>query len=263
MESHIIDIDGAKTRYLENGKGQSLIILHGWGPEIRLKESFGELFQALSQKMHVIMVALPGFDGSDFPPPQGWNTNQYAQWFQSFLKKLNLTSPVLYGHSFGCRVIVRFLLQHPNFSGKIILTGAAGIKWNSESVRQKFAFSINKYFPEFKRYFRKFCPSFLRGFFIGRLLGAHDWAYVPKKLEKTLQKTLSETDFREELPNIKNQTLLIWGKKDTITPLKSGYVFLQKLPHAQLKVLETGRHGIHRTHPQKIAKFILQFLKKH
>lgn len=260
MESKTIDINGIKTRYIQSGKGAPLVMLHGWGPDINLEESFGNLVKKLSKKFQVILVALPGFDGSDFPPQEGWHTDQYAQWLYNFLKKLNLHNPALYGHSFGCRVIVKFLLQNPDFNGKIILTGAAGIKWNPETGRQKLMFAINKKLPGFKKLFRKFCPRFLRGLVIGKLLGAHDWAYVPEKLEKTLQKTLSEPDFRDELPKVKNKTLLIWGVQDAITPLKSGHVFLDKLPHARLKTCQTGRHGIHRTHDDKISKLVTQFL---
>ncbi|MCF7917952.1 alpha/beta hydrolase [Candidatus Gracilibacteria bacterium] len=260
MKSQTIEVSGIRTRFLESGTGEPIVILHGWGPDIVLEESFGHLTEKLSKKFRVLLVALPGFDGSEFPPKGGWTTHQYGEWLGELLKVLKPSSPALYGHSFGCRVIVRFLVQNPDFTGKIILTGAAGIKWDPETGRQKFMFAINKHFPGFKKFFRKACPQVLRPLILGKLLGAHDWAYVPEKLEKTLQKTLAEPDFREELGTIKNQVLLIWGEDDSVTPLRSAQVFAKMLPHAQLQVLKEGRHGIHKTHDEEISKLVIRFL---
>ena len=260
MDSNFILVNGVKTHYFHGGTGDKLVILHGWNPRLTLEESYRKLIEKLERKCEVYVLALPGFDQSDFPPLTGWTTDDYGLWLEQILKALKLENPGLYGHSFGCRVIIRFLRKHPEFKGKIILTGAAGIKWGPRGIRQKLLFGVNKICPGFKKIFRNYCPAKLRPFILGKLLGAHDWALVPAKLEKTLQRTLAEPDFRDELPHIKQQTLLIWGRNDAITPLRSAQVFAHLLPHNELKIISDGRHGIHKTHPKKISEYVLKFL---
>ena len=262
MQSHFITVDGVKTHYFHGGSGKKLVILHGWDPRITLEESYRNLVEKLERKCEVYLLALPGFDQSDFPPLEGWTTHDYSVWLEKTLKALKLEDPALYGHSFGCRVIVRFLLKHPAFRGKVILTGAAGVKWGPRGIRQRTLFFVTKVCPQFKKVFRNYCPKKLRPLILGKLLGAHDWALVPAKLEKTLQRTLAEPDFREELPNIKQKTLLIWGRNDAITPMRSARVFEKALKNSELNVISDGRHGLHKTHAKKISEYVTKFLNE-
>ncbi|MBT3349055.1 alpha/beta hydrolase [bacterium] len=264
MKSEFLKVAGMKTHFFRAGSGEKIVILHGWDPTINLEKSYGALVAELEKNFEVFVVGMPGFGGSDFPEKTGWTTEKYAEWLENFLEKMGeKNAPVaLYGHSFGCRVIVRFLRRNPKFAGKIILTGAAGIKWNPERGRQKLLFAVNQKFPGFKKMFRKFCPQKLRPLIVGKLLGAHDWAIVPDALEQTLKKTLAEPDFRNELPKISQKILLIWGENDTITPTKSAHVFAKKLPHAELVILPEARHGLHRTHFEKIVPLVRKFLGK-
>lgn len=238
------------------------MILHGWDPRLTLETSYRNLVEKLERKFEVFTIALPGFDQSDFPPVEGWTTHDYAVWLEKTLKALKLENPALYGHSFGCRIIVRFLRKHPEFQGKVILTGAAGIKWGPEGLQQRALFFINKKFPGFKKLFRTYCPRKLRPLILGKLLGAHDWALVPVKLESTLRKTLAEPDFRDELPHIQQRILLLWGREDAITPLKSGKVFEKMLPKSELQIITGARHGLHKTHAKKVSEYVTHFLNE-
>ncbi len=260
MNSNFITVDGIKTHYFHGGSGKKLVILHGWDPRLTLEESYRNLVEKLEKKCEVYVLALPGFDQSDFPPMNEWTTHDYGVWLEKTLKALKLENPALYGHSFGCRIIIRFLLKHPEFKGKVILTGAAGIKWGPRGIRQRTLFLVNKVCPQFKKVFRNYCPKKLRPLIIGKLLGAHDWALVPTKLEKTLQRTLAEPDFRDQLPNIKQKTLLIWGRNDAITPMRSARVFEKSIPRCELKVISDARHGLHKTHAKKITEYVTKFL---
>ena len=262
MQSDFITVNGIKTHYFHGGFGEKMVILHGWDPRLTLEYSYRNLVEKLERKCEVYVLALPGFDQSDFPPMEGWTTDDYSTWLEGTLKVLKLENPALYGHSFGCRVIVRFLRKHPEFKGKVILTGAAGIKWGPRGIRQKLLFGVNTVCPQFKKVFRKYCPAKLRPLILGKLLGAHDWALVPAKLEQTLKRTLSEPDFRKELPHIQQKTLLIWGQCDGITPMRSARVFEKSIPNSELKVISDGRHGIHKTHAKKISEYVSKFLNE-
>jgi pimeloyl-ACP methyl ester carboxylesterase len=279
------------TAYKNNGSDILIIFLHGWGGS---KKSFDPIIQSLhttkksdqtqeladleAKKFDTLQLDLPGFGDNTMPPAEGWNTDQYAVWFKEWIDEFLLTlhleqgelpkaegidfnikksykKIVLYGHSFGCRVIVKFLLQNPDWNHPVILTGAAGIKHPPPS-RAKLAQLVTKIIKPIK----SFIPSKIKKLVLKKIFKAHDWAEAPEALKNTLTKTLNEADIREMLPQIQNQILLLWGAKDTYTPLKSAHIFENNLPNAQLVIFDEGKHGTHYTHKAEIVAEIEKFL---
>lgn len=253
--------------YHDHQRDTLLIFLHGWGGSAQSFDPLvAELLQADSSSLgakkisDTLQLDLPGFGESDMPPTEGWTTDQYAEWFKDwfdlFLKdtKKSYKNMVLYGHSFGCRIIVRFLQQNPDWTHPIILTGAAGIKHPLPS-RVKIAQLITKVIQPIN----SLLPKKFKKIVLKKIFQAHDWADAPSGLKNTLTKVLAEDDVRDLLTQIQNQTLLIWGAKDSYTPLKSGLIFAEKLPHAEFVVFPTGKHGIHYTHKTNIVKAITKF----
>ncbi|MCK5461110.1 alpha/beta hydrolase [Candidatus Gracilibacteria bacterium] len=264
-EHFFINSKGIQTHGIKFGNSQKkLFFLHGWGGNIN--GSFFELALNLKKSnpdLEIILLDLPGFGLSQDPSKEGWKTFDYADWFKetldSLLKKETPKNNIyFYGHSFGCRVIVRFLNKYSEFNGKTILTSAAGIKCPL-SFRQKISVFLSKKFKRAKASL----PQKIQKFILCKIFGARDWGNVKPELKTTLEKVLNEKDFRNILPNIKNNILLIWGNKDTVTPISSGKIYKQQLPNTNLEILKNGRHGIHYTHQKEIMKLITKFLRKH
>ncbi len=257
MKSDFLDINGVKTHVLRIGQGkQKIIFLHGWGGESKNFINIASLL-VKKNKLEAVLIDLPGFGKTDLPPKSGWSTHDYEEWLEKVLGKLKINKASFYGHSFGCRIIVRLLLKSPRLADKVILTGAAGIKWPL-SLRQKISVFLSKKFSLAKR----LIPQKIQKIIMCRIFGARDWGSVSSELKSTLRKTLEEPCFREELPKIKAPMFLIWGKNDSYTPLKSGRVFADKLPNSRLKIFSDGKHGLHYTHKKKIVKLVSEFLKK-
>lgn len=229
------------------------VMLHGWGGSTKSFEILGpKLAQALNQ--NIIIPDLPGFGDSDFPSAEGWTTHDYELWLEEFLDqtidKKSAKKITLYGHSFGCRIILRFLLKHPEWKDKVILTGAAGLKvpLSTKQRLRKLLAATNV---------QSFFPKKIRRFFSGN----SDWHQASDILKKTLKKVFAEEDLAPNLKDIQTQTLLLWGANDTYTPLSSGKKFAKNLPNNHFIVFKDGRHGIHYTHADQITKAITKFLK--
>jgi len=267
MKKQFVNIKGIKTCFSRVGSGdKKCIILHGWDQRIDVVKSYHEnLVKVLRSKgflksHEIIIPHLPGFGESPPPPKEGWNTCDYADWLKQFLntvigqtKSKDIT---FFTHSFGGRILIRFLQKHPKHRSKAIMAASAGIKW-PPSIRQKISLFLSKRFNRAKN----ILPQKIQNIIMDRIFGARDWGMVKPDLKPTLRKVLKESDFRRELPKIQNKILLLWGEQDSVTPLKSGKVFASKLPHAKLITFEDGKHGIHKTHTEKIAQEIIEFCR--
>jgi len=253
---HQIETQGLKTHFVTIGDGKKpLVFLHGWGGST---QSFFTLAHKLVQThtdYQCIIVDYPGFGLTEFPKNQSWDTYQYAEWVYDFMTTINIPKADFYVHSFGGRILVRLFEKHPQVIEKMIFTGAAGVKWPL-SVRQKISVFLSKIMPKFKHGLL----GKLQKIVVTKIFGARDWGNVDPNLKGTLKNVLAEPDLREKLLEIKNSSLVIWGAKDSITPLKSGNVYARNLENSVLKVFPNGKHGIHHTHQKEILEALNEFL---
>ena len=251
-----INVQNLKTHFIRFGKSEKKVIfLHGWGGNT---DSFFKLALELSEKrpdLELILVDYPGFGLTDKPEVKGWDTHRYAAWVEAFCETLDIKKADFYVHSFGGRILTRLMNSNPTLGRKLIYTGAAGIKWPL-SFRQKLSVKLSKIIPKAKHSRGKRIQNFI----ITQFFGARDWGNVDPALKTTLEKVLAEADFRDVLKNISLPALILWGEKDTITPLKSGKIYAQSLPNNTFISYKTGKHGIHHTHRDSIVQAVVKFL---
>lgn len=251
-----ITVQNLKTHFIRFGENQNKVIfLHGWGGNT---DSFFNLALKLAEQrpdLELILVDYPGFGLTENPDKNGWDTHQYGDWVKAFCEVLNIEQADFYVHSFGGRILTRLMNRHPKLGKKLVFTGAAGIKWPL-SFRQKLSVQLSKIVPKAA----SSRGQKLQNFVVTKVFGARDWGNANEALKPTLTKVLAEPDFREDLKKISQPCLILWGEKDTITPLKSGKIYAEKIPHNQFKTFKNGKHGIHHTHRNEIVEALAKFL---
>ena len=231
-------IDGLNIHYLKEGNGENVLVLQGWGTEIEL---YSAVIAQLSKKYTVYAPDFAGFGKSD-EPPEPWSIDDYADFVIKFCKETGIDGAILFGHSFGCRVIIKLLSREscPVKVERVILTGAAGIKpVQSESAKKKAsAYQRGKAFlstPVMKKLF----PNALE-----RLRSKHgsaDYRAASPMMRQVLVKTVNE-DLSHLLPLVKQEVLLIWGRNDDATPIADGERMEKEMPDAGLAVIENAGH---------------------
>lgn len=231
-------IDGLNIHYLKEGNGENVLVLQGWGTEIEL---YSAVIAQLSKKYTVYAPDFAGFGKSD-EPPEPWSIDDYADFVIKFCKETGIERAILFGHSFGCRVIIKLLSREscPVKVERVILTGAAGIKpVQSESAKKKAsAYQRGKAFlstPVMKKLF----PNALE-----RLRSKHgsaDYRAASPMMRQVLVKTVNE-DLSHLLPLVKQEVLLIWGRNDDATPIADGERMEKEMPDAGLAVIENAGH---------------------
>ncbi|MFQ5894705.1 MAG: alpha/beta fold hydrolase [Nitrospinota bacterium] len=84
----------------------------------------------------------------------------------------------------------------------------------------------------------------------------------PRVADLRLQMVLA-FDRREELGRIAAPTLVLVAKDDILTPPHFSREIAQKIPGAELLVMEGGGHSIHRVNPEGFNRAVLDFLARH
>ncbi len=250
-----IEVLGQLTNYKVAGSGKKLVILHGWGGS---SDSWEKVMEILKNDFEIFVPDIPGF-GKSLSPPKPWKLEDFAFWFKEFVEKLKIKPFFLLGHSFGGRVAIKFLTLFPQGVEKLILCSAAGIK-PKPTFKKRVIFFLalagNAIFS--KKPFRRFHDKIRNLFY--RFLRNSDWPKTKGTMKETLKNVLSE-DLSPELDKINIKTLILWGEKDNIVPLKYGKIFAKKIKSATLKVLPKVRHSPHLEAPEILATEILNFLK--
>ena len=210
-----IEIDGQPLRVEVSGCPDSpiLILMHGWGCSL---ETVRSIAKTASETHRVINIDLPGF-GQSPEPDAVWGVEEYTRLIEKFVNDLGIQKPSLLGHSFGGRISILFSSR--NQVDKVILVDSAGIK---PKRPLKYYFRIYS-FKTMKWFAKTFLPVSKANEFIEKKRskrGSADYNSASPRMKAILSRVVNE-DLKSVMPSISAPTLLIWGKNDTATTLKS------------------------------------------
>ncbi len=237
------------------GAGRPLLLLHGWGVS---GELFVPILDALQPGRALIVPDLPGF-GSTPEPDVAWSAHEYAAWCFALLQRLGIERCDLIGHSNGGRIGIVMAAAHPELIHRMVLTGGAGIR-PRRTVRDAARVRSYKALRAMERSVA--LPGALRRG-AGRradMRGSVDYRASSGVMRGTLVRLVNE-DLRSLLPGLRTPTLLIWGERDTETPLADGRLMEQLIPDAGLVVFEGAGHYAYLEQPGRFCRIVDVFLR--
>jgi 2-hydroxy-6-oxonona-2,4-dienedioate hydrolase len=242
-----------KFKYIEEGTGEPLVLLHGLFGAI---SNFMDIIEGFKGQYRVIVPMLPLFELDLLHTSVGG----LEKFLHKFIEKMNLKDIHLLGNSLGGHVALVHLLKHPERIKTLTLTGSSGL----------FENGMGDTYPK-------------RG----------DYAYIQKKTEQTffdpataskelvdevydivnqrakaikiiaLAKSAIRNNLGEELKAIKLPTLLIWGNNDTITPPFVGREFQRLIQGSELHFIDQCGHAPMMERPEQFNELLRTFLAKH
>ena len=234
-----IVIDGYNINYKISGEGEEYaVILQGWGTEMALYDTIAA---CIVQKFKVVQFDFPGFGASD-EPREPWDVDAYADFFEKFMKTLGIEKAVLFGHSYGGRVIIKLATRQTlGFEiDRIILIDSAGVM-PKRSFWMKLKVMRYKMFKKFVslKPIHAICPNLIDEW--KNKQGSEDYRNASPMMKQCMVKAINE-DLTHFLPMIEQETLLIWGDNDTATPISDAHVMEEKIPNSGLAVIKGTGH---------------------
>ena len=252
------------TTYVNGGeKNTPILLLHGFDSSLL---EFRRLFPLLSEQRATWAVDLLGFGFSgrnlDIPlNPETIKIHLYYFW------KTTIQQPViLVGASMGGAAAIDFSLNYPEAVAKLILLDSAGLA--KQPAIGKLMFPPLDYFAtEFLRNPKVRQNISQTAYYDRRLANADAQVCASLHLQcpnwhKALiafTKSGGYGSFVKRLPEIKQPTLIVWGKQDKILGTKDAFKFAAGIPNSKLVWLDRCGHVPHLEKPQATAEAILNY----
>lgn len=255
------EINGVALKYTEEGEtGSRVLLLHGWGCDISLMTPVAD---RLKDCHRILIPDFPGHGGSG-RPPEPWGVPEYSDHLIRFLKEMDFLPCDVIAHSFGCRICTYIASEHPEYFRRIIMTGAAGIRPQQSEEARKRSAEYRKYkaIAEAVRkvpFLRKTAASWEER--LRRKYGSADYNRLDEEMRKTFVKVIS-LDLTERYSDIQQSTLLVWGDRDTETPLWMGREMEKRIPDSALILLEGGSHFAYLEQIDRFTAIAKEFLKE-
>lgn len=225
---------------------KTLVFIHGWGVS---SEIFKPLYYFLKDEFNIYDFDLPGFGKTPIEKPM--TLKDYADFVHEFLKDNKIEQPIIIGHSFGGAVATKLALLYPESILKLILVSASAIR--HPNIKTKVLRKISKIFnPLVSEKIKLIILRILK-------LEKSDYAIIQNPLLKKTFKNLINKDLTPHLSLIKIPTLVIWGEKDTVTPLAEGELIFRTIPGAKLEIIKNAGHFSFLEKSEEFIKLIKEF----
>ena len=238
--------------YKSVGDGQPLVILHGLMGGLSNFEGLFDFFP--KHGYAVIAPELPVYNSTLL----NTNVKYFANYVKKFIDHKKLKNIVLIGNSLGGHVGLIFSKLYPKLVKGLVLTGSSGLYENSMGdsypKREDYNFIKKKTQEVF------YSPEIATKEIVDEIF---ETVNDRKKLIKILAmaKSAIRHNMSSDLPKIINETAIIWGKNDTVTPPDVGVEFNNLMPNSELFWIEKCGHAPMMEHPYKFNKILIDWLK--
>lgn len=260
----IADLDDAKVAYEERGKGDPIILLHGWNSS---RKQWLLNLKTLAPHFRAIALDLPGFGDSEeneFP----YTLDGMTSFLEAFRRALHLPAFHLVGHSLGGCISIRYTSEYPELVRKLVLvstptrTVSMGLRalmpgaecfishtyrYRSEGML-KWIFYRGLYQPEYQDL------DFVR-------VNVKAASHITKRALSESTRLVRKMDLADDLRAIVQPTLVVFGDKDKSVNPRETVRQRGLLANPYVTVLTSCAHCPPFERPDLFNTVLLEFLQ--
>ncbi len=240
-------------KYIKEGEGVPLVLLHGLMGGL---SNFDSLTSYFSTRGYCVYIPeLPIYN----LPVINTNVSNIAKFVYNFLKDEVKEPCVLIGNSLGGHVGLVVTHNHPELVKALVLTGSSGLYEKSfgETFPKRGNYEYVKRKTEEVFYDPKVATKEI-------VDDVYETVNDRSKAIKTLYiaRSAIKHNMKNDLKDIKQPVLLIWGKQDLVTPPEVAEEFHQLLPHTTLEWIDKCGHAPMMEHPKKFNEILYHWLQE-
>lgn len=257
--------DGARLYYETIGTGEPLLLVMGQGSDHR---GWDEVRDDFAANYQVIVYDHRGTGQSDKPEHPPYSTRGFAQDAVAILDHLGIQRAHAYGISMGGRICQWLGIDHASRIGALVL--GCTTPGNAHGVRRK---------PEMDAALRSMASDsnamskVLDASLSPRWVASHPEFLaklaemaknpIPPHAQKLHFLASEGHEAWDSLPTITSPTLVIHGSNDQVNPTGNAPLLAERIPGAELYVLQDGRHLFFVEFREEASRVVNEFLAKH
>jgi len=238
-------------RYVEEGKGRTMLLLHGLFGAL---SNWQDVIDHFSPHYRVIIPMLPIYD----LPLLKSNLKSLVKHVYRFIVYKELDQIHLLGNSLGGHVALMYVLEHPERISSLVLTGSSGLYENAfgGSFPRRGNYEFIKQKVEYTFYDPKTASKEL-------IDEVYELVNDRNKVIRILAmaKSAIRHNLKKSLPEIQIPVSLIWGREDKITPPEVAIEFNHLIPQSELNWIEHCGHAAMMERPEAFNQIVSKFLE--
>lgn len=264
-----VTVDGLRLRYVQQGSGPDLVLIHGASGSLR--DFTFALLPELAKTYRVTAFDRPGLGYSDPLPDGDISLSAQARILRLAASRLGVTRPVVVGQSYGGAVALAWALDDP--PAALVLISTPSLPWpgsldpwyrlNEGRLARSIALPLAAAWTS-----DAFVRRAIDGIFAPETAPAGYADYMA--LDQPLRRRTLEINVRQvnalrgqivamepRYPSLTLPIEMVHGDADTIVPLAIHSAALApRLPSARLTVIPGAGHMPHQTRPQIVIDAI-------
>jgi pimeloyl-ACP methyl ester carboxylesterase len=255
----LLDTQLGSIAYDERGEGPSIVMLSSGAHN---RHDFDGLRHRLPSRFRTVALDWPAHGES--PPLEGQaSAMRFADLAEDLVARLAPDGAVVLGNSVGGFAAARLAIRRPELVRGLVLVDSGGFLGRPPQVRAFCALMarprfLRAIYPWFaNRYMRPGSEEDRRVRDLGIATTRKDPGL---RTVSELWRSFSspEHDLRAEATSIAAPTLVAWGRRDPVIPLKVGRRLAATIPGAELAVFDTG-HAPQVSDPDGFAARLVPF----
>jgi pimeloyl-ACP methyl ester carboxylesterase len=264
-----ITFDARRLAVATGGAGEPAVFVHGFGSN---KSTWRHVCHGLEDVFSYYAIDLPGSGESPAPRHFHYTLEHFADVLTDFIILKDLKKLTLVGTSLGATVILLAMLRNrdalaPRVRSLCLIDPVAypqEFPFFFELLRVPVLGPLALNFP----FFSILPISVLGALPAISLPPQYSRYYARRRVREALIKTArlisAETLARyvRRLKTIDVPTLVIWGRRDPVVPLKFGKRLARDLPNSRLIVIDRCGHTPHKECPVEVIAALREFAQR-
>jgi len=258
-----IESQGYSLAFLEGGKGETVLLLHGFGGD---KDDWTPFLRRLRGKFQVVALDLPGFGESSRLGHNKHDIVSQVRRVRAFKDKLELPSVHLVGYGIGATIAGIYASLFAKEALSLTLIEPFGLDVPVKSDVERL--SSRGWSPltagSEREYERALSLRYVTPPKVSSALQRQRLARAieHQAFEEQVWKQLWENRpflFEQVLPEVKVRTLLFWGDANKVAHITGAKIVSQGIPEVTTVLLKKCGHLMVLERPKEIAQRFLKF----
>jgi pimeloyl-ACP methyl ester carboxylesterase len=277
--SNHVTVNGIRTHFVEAGRGEPLLLVHGAGPGAFGWAGWRQTIPALAPHFHCYALDTLGFGYTDKPTDIVYSDQASVDHLAGFIDALCLDKVNLCGNSRGAYMVAKYALDRPDRVKRMLMISSGSIASAMGIERQERQRDGQRQIqgydgtPEAMRRFMeriiydhsKITDELIEARVELAALPGHDYV---QKSQRKYRDSLADNpnerqrfDIRHRLPMLTIPMHMVWGAKDSFAPPEFADKLRALLPNVGFTMLPNSGHQAQNDESERFNEIALAFFR--